>query len=106
MTRQFHESAAQAHGPTSPSRDDDTFVLSLQGACYVAALEYEAAFGAVDGPAEQVAATMFSRIGPPAASRDEATYDCDCCGKPTPLDQISRGIAYGIETFACEECWS
>jgi uncharacterized protein YkwD len=26
MTRQFHESAAQAHGPTSPSRDEEAAV--------------------------------------------------------------------------------
>lgn len=27
---------------------------------------------------------------------------CDCCGKEDA--EISRVIAYGIETFACEEC--
>lgn len=34
------------------------------------------------------------------------TYDCDACGKPTPRDQIRRGTAFGLETFACEDCWS
>lgn len=27
--------------------------------------------------------------------------DCDCCGRMRPL---TRCWAYGIETFACDEC--
>ena len=29
---------------------------------------------------------------------------CDCCGKMVGRDQICRLIAYGIETYACDEC--
>jgi hypothetical protein len=31
---------------------------------------------------------------------------CDCCAKMVPADTIWHGVAYGIETFACEECSS
>jgi hypothetical protein len=31
---------------------------------------------------------------------------CDCCDKSVPAEEISRCWAYGIETFACEECRS
>lgn len=30
--------------------------------------------------------------------------ECDCCGEQKP--QLTRCIAYGIETFACAECRS
>lgn len=31
---------------------------------------------------------------------------CDICCKLVPADTIWHGTAYGIETFACEECSS
>lgn len=36
------------------------------------------------------------------APDDEAI--CDCCDKAFRRDQIARCIAYGIETFACDDC--
>lgn len=33
---------------------------------------------------------------------DEDLRECDCCGKMKP--DVERCWAYGIETFACEEC--
>jgi len=37
---------------------------------------------------------------------DEAPeqYECDCCARMTPVDQLARCIAYGIETVACDQC--
>lgn len=32
---------------------------------------------------------------------DEPVGECDCCGKMRPL---SKCWAYGIETWACDEC--
>lgn len=32
------------------------------------------------------------------------TAQCDCCGDMKPRDEISRIWAFGIETFACDEC--
>lgn len=29
------------------------------------------------------------------------TTTCDCCGK---IREVTKCIAYGIETFACDEC--
>jgi hypothetical protein len=31
---------------------------------------------------------------------------CDCCARYVPRDEISRCWAFGIETFACDECRS
>ncbi len=33
-----------------------------------------------------------------------APYDCDCCGAPTPREQVACVWAYGIETYACPTC--
>ena len=33
-----------------------------------------------------------------------APYDCDCCGEPTPREQITCVWAFGIETYACPTC--
>ena len=35
----------------------------------------------------------------------ERTYDCDCCGRSAPRSLIRLGWAYGIETYACVDCW-
>jgi hypothetical protein len=38
---------------------------------------------------------------------DHATcepFDCDCCRTSTPSCRIARVRAFGIETYACEEC--
>lgn len=34
------------------------------------------------------------------------TFECDVCTRPVPSCTIGRVIAYGIETYACEECRS
>jgi hypothetical protein len=32
------------------------------------------------------------------------TYDCDCCGAPTPRALITCSWAFGLETHACPLC--
>jgi hypothetical protein len=32
---------------------------------------------------------------------DEEPRECDCCGE---MKLLSRCLAYGIETFACDAC--
>lgn len=39
-----------------------------------------------------------------AISLDGEFYDCDPCGKATPIEDIATVRAYGIETNACPEC--
>lgn len=32
------------------------------------------------------------------------TYECDCCNREVPREQIALVTAYGIETAACDRC--
>lgn len=43
---------------------------------------------------------------PPYDEEEVRLAQCDCCGKMVDRDQIVRLIAYGIETYACDECRS
>jgi hypothetical protein len=40
----------------------------------------------------------------PPANTPTETFECDCCGRMVPREQIAVVIAYGTDTAACDRC--
>lgn len=70
-------------------------VAALRQRLCEAAVEFAhaAAMGAIEGLAANLKRNLNTGFA-----------QCDCCGRMVPQEQMSTGIAYGIETNACEEC--
>jgi len=35
---------------------------------------------------------------------DVGRSQCDCCGRMVPREEISFTVAFGIDTYACDDC--
>lgn len=49
-------------------------------------------------------ADEFLGSHPDEREEEPELYQCDCCERMVPPDELSRVWVFGIETFACEEC--